>query len=211
MLDKLTEGQAVTCLEALDEVDLDAPLTIGACDNGLLYDPASFESLMADPSVDVIVWGYRGHAAARRKPQYYGWIEAKDGRVTGVSVKQSLSDPAHDPVVVGAFTFKRARDFKSAAERMIARNGLVNREFYVDTCINDALAEGRQVRLLDVDAYLCWGTPDELKTFEYWQSGFHKWACHPYALENDGRVGSSAAARLALCCAGAPPPGLPDT
>jgi choline kinase len=188
MLDKLTDGQAVTCLEALGEVDLDAPLTIGACDNGLLYDPHAFERLMADASVDVIVWGYRGHANAQRKPQFYGWIQEEGGRVTGVSVKKPLSDPVHDPIIVGAFTFRRARDFKTAAERLIARDGRVNGEFYVDTCIEDAIAAGLNVRLFDVDSYLCWGTPDELKTFEYWQSCFHKWAGHPYTLARDGRV-----------------------
>lgn len=188
MLEQLTGGQAETCLLALDTVDPDAPLTIGACDNGLLYDAARFEAMMADPAVDVIVWGGRGHVAARRKPKSYGWIDATEDRIMKVSVKEPLRDPANDPVVVGAFTFKRARDFKVAAERMIARDGRVNGEYYVDTCINDALAMGLNVRMFDTDAYLCWGTPDELKTFEYWQSCFHKWAGHPYTLSSDNRV-----------------------
>ena len=200
MLDALTEGQAITCLSGLSETDLDAPLTIGACDNGLLYDPHAFERLMADPSVDVIVWGYRGHANARRKPQSYGWIAAQDGRVTNVSVKKPLQDPAHDPVVVGAFTFKRARDFKTAAERMIARDGRINGEFYVDTCMNDAIAEGQNVYLLGVDSYLCWGTPDELRAFEYWQCCFHKWHGHPYSFDLDGRVPLDAIDALEARC-----------
>jgi hypothetical protein len=192
ILEALTEGQAVTCLAALDEVDLAAPLTIGACDTGLLYDAARFDDLMEDPATDVIVWGFRGHAAARRHPTAYGWIDAVDGIVQGIAVKTQLSDPATDPVVTGAFTFKRAGDFKAAAEKMIARGARINREFYVDTCINDAVALGMGVRLLEVDAYLCWGTPEELKTFEYWQSCFHKWGEHPYSLSLDRRVAPDA-------------------
>jgi NDP-sugar pyrophosphorylase family protein len=196
LLDGLTDGQARTCLLALDGIDLDAPLTIGACDNGLLYDPARFTALM-DSNADIIVWGVRGHPAARRRPTAYGWIDADaEGRVSNVSVKQALADPAHDPIVTGAFTFRRGRDFVAAAERMIAREARVNGEFYIDTCINDALALGLDCRLLEVDHYLGWGTPDEWRTFAYWQSCFHQWPQHAYRLERDPRVPAEAVAGL---------------
>lgn len=209
MLDRLTEGQAITCLEAIGEVDPDAPLTIGACDTGVLYDAGRFEALMNDPAVDVIVWGFRGHDAARRRPTSYGWIDETDGKVSTVAVKTPLRDPATDPVVIGTFTFKRAADFKAATERMMARDARVNGEFYVDTCINDAIDLGCSVRLFEVDAYLCWGTPPELKTFEYWQSCFHKWDAHPYSLARDARVPADKVAKLEWRYAAIQPP-LPN-
>jgi hypothetical protein len=73
-------------------------------------------------------------------------------------------------------------------DRLIARDGRVNGEFYIDTLVNDALALGLKCRLFEVDAFLSWGTPNDLRTFEYWQSCFHKWDGHPYRLEKDGRV-----------------------
>ena len=63
---------------------------------------------------------------------------------------------------------------------MIARGARVNGEFYIDTCIEDALALGLNVRILEVETYLCWGSPNDLRTFEYWQSCFSKWEGHPY-------------------------------
>jgi hypothetical protein len=143
---------------------------------------------MQDADVDAIVWGFRGHSPAQRRPQSYGWIDSEGDIVRGVAVKEPLRDPATDPVVIGTFTFKRASAFAEAAERMIARDARINGEFYVDTCINDAIALGLKVVLFEVDAYLCWGTPDELRTFEYWQSCFHKWRGHPYHLSLDARV-----------------------
>ncbi|MBK3773450.1 NTP transferase domain-containing protein [Azospirillum brasilense] len=193
MIDALTDGQARTCLLGLDGVDLDRPLTIGACDNGVLYDAAAFSALMDDPETDVIVWGARGYPGALRAPQMYGWIDAEDGRVRNVSVKVPLEDPSRDPVIVGTFTFKRAGDFKRAAERMIAADRRVNGEFYVDSCINDAVEMGLSVRLLEVHSYLCWGTPDDLETYAYWQAAFHKWANHPYRLEADPDVADAGA------------------
>jgi hypothetical protein len=98
---------------------------------------------------------------------------------------------------LGTFTFRRADDFRRAVRRMIARNGRTNGEFYIDACINDAIEMGLSCRLFEVDSYLCWGTPDDLRAFEYWQSCFHKWSSHPYRLELDARVAKDQIADLA--------------
>jgi hypothetical protein len=137
----------------------------------------------------------------------YGWIDADgEGHIRAVAVKEPLADPAHDPIVTGTFTFRRGRDFVGAVERMIARGARVNGEFYIDTCINDALALGLDCRLLEVEHYLGWGTPDEWRTFAYWQSCFHKWPQHPYRLERDPRVPPEAVAALAADYAPPTPP-----
>ncbi|MEW9501057.1 hypothetical protein [Jeotgalibacillus marinus] len=41
------------------------------------------------------------------------------------------------------------------------------------------------MKVFEVDHYICWGTPNDLKTFEYWQSFFHKCNWHPYTLDKD--------------------------
>ena len=192
-IDRVTEGQACTALIGLDALEDKvgnscSPITIGACDNGALYDIEAFGKLVNDPLVDVIVWGIRGYPNAARNPKMFGWIDAEDGLIRSISVKTPLSAPASDPIVLGTFTFRRADDFRHTLDRLVARDGRINGEFYIDSLINDALALGLKCYLFEVDSYLCWGTPDDLRTFEYWQSCFHKWASHPYRLGLDGRV-----------------------
>lgn len=191
-LDQVTDGQARTCLLGLDAVDLEAPLTIGACDNGAIYDADALQAALADDSTDVLVWVARGYPGALRRPTHYGWVDETGGIVRGVSVKTPLADPARDPIVVGTFTFKRASDFAAAAQAMIARDGRVNGEFYVDSCIEDAIALGLRVRVFEIEHYLCWGTPVDLRTFEYWQRCFNRWPSHPYRLELDSRIDGAA-------------------
>ena len=200
-IDRVTEGQACTALiglEALHDLPRSAPgpITFGACDNGALYDPAQFDALVDTAGVDVIVWGVRGYPNAARHPQMFGWIDAHDGRIQSISVKTPLADPTRDPIVLGTFTFQRAEVFQRALARLVARDGHINGEFYIDSCINDAIALGLNCQLFEVDSYLCWGTPDDLRTFEYWQSCFHKWPGHPYRLELDSRVPQSAVSAL---------------
>jgi NDP-sugar pyrophosphorylase family protein len=128
VLNGLTDGQATTCMEGAKGLDLQNPVTIGACDNGLLYDPETFNNFMADTSIDVVVWGARGFPGAMRSPEMYGWIEADDetGEISSVSVKVPLKDPQKDPIIVGVFTFKRLGDFINAANRMKSREAKVN-------------------------------------------------------------------------------------
>lgn len=197
-----TEGQACTALIGLDELDARieqecSPLTIGACDNGSLYDTEAFDQLICDLSVDVIVWGVRGYPNAIRNSNMYGWIDAVDQKIRSVSVKSPLDSPASDPIVIGTFTFRRAKDFRRALDRLIARDGRINGEFYVDSLINDAIELGLDCRLFEVACYLCWGTPNDLRTFEYWQSCFHKWQGHPYDLTLDDHVPRGSADALA--------------
>ncbi|MDA0791647.1 MAG: NTP transferase domain-containing protein [Proteobacteria bacterium] len=201
-IDELTEGQACTALLGLDALmsggsRVEGPVTVGACDNGALYDREALAALMSDEDVDVIVWGVRGHGAAARKPESYGWIDVVNGDVVrSVSVKQPLSEPESDPVIIGTFTFRRGEDLRRCVNRLMQRNGRVNGEFYLDSSINDAIALGLRCRLFEVEHYLCWGTPDELRTFEYWQSCFHKWAGHPYRLDQDVRLAVAGLADL---------------
>jgi NDP-sugar pyrophosphorylase family protein len=187
LLDHMTDGQASTCEEGLKGVDKELSVTIAACDNGMLYDPDKFEELVDDKNIDIIVWGARGYPGAIRSPNSYGWIDVDDktNSINSVSVKVPLKNPKIDPIIVGAFTFKRLGDFLDAVERMKERKALVNGEYYVDMAINDAIFLGKNCKLFDVEKYICWGTPNDLKTFEYWQSCFHKWPSHPYRLEND--------------------------
>lgn len=190
---EVTEGQACTALLGLDETvhaleNVSVPITFGTCDNGALYNHEKLATLFADREIDVIVWVVRGHSNAIRHPKMYGWVDEEDGLIKSVSVKEPLSNPATDPIVLGTFTFKSAETFRRCFDRMIARDGRVNGEFYLDTCVNDALELGMCCKIFEVDHYISWGTPNDLRTYEYWQSCFHKWADHPYSLEHDFRV-----------------------
>ena len=189
ILDHMTDGQASTCVEGANGLAINEPVTIAACDNGMIYDSDLFLSLMGSNDVDVIVWSARGYPGAIRNPEMYGWIDADEtGVIQNVSVKRPLSDPKTDPIIVGAFTFKKMSYFLRSFEKMKERDGQINGEYYVDTAINDAISLGLSCVLFEIDYYICWGTPNDLRTFEYWQSCFDGWKGHPYQLEKDGNI-----------------------
>ena len=62
-LNKMTNGQAITCLEGLNDshfVDSQS-LLISACDMGVIFDRGKYEELLNSEDIDVLVWGCRGY------------------------------------------------------------------------------------------------------------------------------------------------------
>jgi len=186
-VDGLTAGQASTCLLARDHLDPDAPLFIAPCDTVFVYDEARWAALSADPAVDCAVWTFRNHAPANRNPHQYGWVQATPaGDITGVAVKTLLAPSGQlygprDPGITGAFWFRKARFFFEAADALIAQGRRVNGEYYVDSAIGVLVEQGRRARLFDVRHYICLGTPDEVRTFEYWADYFKSAPHHPFS------------------------------
>lgn len=189
-IDKTTEGQACTCEIGLHNENENAPLLIAACDNGMLWDYNKYKTFIDDNKVDAIIWSFRNHPSSTRNPQMYGWIKTNDNDdVTGVSVKKAISDsPENDHAIVGTFYFRKTTYFIESLKRMYEKDIRVNGEFYVDSCVDELVAMGLSVKVFEIDHYIGWGTPDDYKSYKYWQSFFHKAAWHPYRLEKDGTL-----------------------
>jgi len=175
-VDHLTEGQASTCLLAKPYVSMSDSLLIGACDNGMLWDEERYNNLVRDPAVDAIIWTFRNNITVTRNPHMYGWVETtNDNTALRVSCKNPVSDnPIDDHAIVGTFFFKKASYFFDAAERMIAKNRRINNEFYVDEVLNEVIEDGLNVKVFEVEKYICWGTPNDLRTYQYWERYFQK-------------------------------------
>jgi dTDP-glucose pyrophosphorylase len=173
-VDHLTEGQACTCMLAADFIDDEDFLNIGACDNAMAWKAQDLQKLLDDDSVDAWIWTFRNNPAVLQNPKAYGWVDVDaDNLVRRVSVKIPLSDnPMQDHAVIGAFSFRRFGDFRRSVDTMIASNRRINNEFYVDEVMNLAVEAGLKVRVFEVDRYICWGTPRDLETYEYWRGYF---------------------------------------
>lgn len=197
-INEVTEGQAITCSLGLKDVDEEASLLIAATDNGMIYNKEKYQQLIDNPSVDAIVFTFRHHVSSKNNPQMYGWVKTNGGEdITGVSVKVPISeDPFNDHAIVGTFYFKKVAYFNKALQNLLNKDIKVNGEYYVDSLIGELVGLGLNVKVFEVDDYICWGTPDDYETFVYWQSFFHKVAWHPYRLEKDITVDKGEIERL---------------
>lgn len=191
-IDGVTKGQAITCSLGLKDVDKNASLLIAATDNGMIYDKEKYQELIDDENVDAIIFTFRHHVSSKNNPQMYGWVKTKNNTAIGVSVKVPISDdPFNDHAIVGTFWFKKVEYFTKSLKNLIDKDIKVNGEYYVDSLMGELIELGLNVKVFEVDDYICWGTPNDYETFVYWQSFFHKCTWHPYSLEKDPTVNKS--------------------
>lgn len=174
VLDHLTEGQAITCLAARNDIYDDDMLTIAACDNAVVYNKDVLHRYYKDETVEAFIWTFRNNQSVLQNPNMYGWVEIDENdSALSVSCKKSISgNPLNDHAILGSFTFKRASDFFSSVDLMIERNIRINNEFYIDVAMNMAIENGVNVKIFEVAKYICWGTPKDLRTYLYWREYF---------------------------------------
>lgn len=187
-LDSATDGQASSAMIAVDELPNDRAFVVTTCDSAFFLDIDKFQVLTAE-SVDVIVFSFKNYKGAQRSPQEYGWASHNDGTVIETFIKdRDISDTENLVGLTGTFYFKNKSIFLQCYEQLVLQKQIINDEYYIDSMIAVALQLKLAVKTIVVDHFLCWGTPDEYQTFNYWQSFFHKCHWHPYSIEKDPTI-----------------------
>ena len=187
-LDEVLPGQACTTERIINHIpDPDTSILVSACDNGVLYDSVKFTNLVNDLNNDIIVWSYRNNYTSYYNPQMYSWLDVDDENIIrNVNVKEFKGgNPLDQYAVVGTMFFRNKDIYMGSLSNLYKKNIRTNGEFYIDNLLNEAIQSGYIVRNFEVDQYICWGTPNDLKTYEYWQTFFNKVDWHPYEYEKD--------------------------
>jgi len=155
-VDGLTEGAACTTLLAKEFINNDAPLVMANSDQFVEWN--SNECLYAF-NADGIDGGIMSFKATHPK-----WSYAKvgeDGFVSEVAEKKPISDNA----TVGIYFWKKGSDYVKYAEQMIEKNIRTNNEFYVCPVFNEAIQDGKKIRIKDIERMWGIGTPEDLNYF----------------------------------------------
>jgi len=179
-INEITQGQACTCELGMNmsKFDLEKPILISACDNGVYYNIKKYQELVDDISIDIIVWSFINNPTSKNNPNMYAWMEVDDNDIIkSVSCKKfdsSKHDIKKSHVIIGTMFFRKAKYFLDGLNENYNNNVRSNNEFYVDDIINQNIKIGLKVKVFQVENYICWGTPDDYETYIYWRNFFDK-------------------------------------
>lgn len=172
----VTEGQACTCERIIQDaqIDISAPILISACDNGASYNKNELEVLLNDESIDIIVWSFRNNQTSKNSPNSYAWLGIDENNfIKNVSCKKFIyDDPLRCHAIIGTMFFRKASYFLDGLKQNYDKNFRTNGEFYVDDVLNRNIDMGLKVKVFEVDHYICWGAPDDLRVYNYWKEHF---------------------------------------
>ena len=186
-IDEVLEGQACTTEKIVEQCDPDNSILVSACDNGVFYDADKFLDLVNDEDNDIIVWTYRNNYTSHLQPNAYSWVNCdSEGNVSSVDVKNFTGEnPVNEYAITGTMFFRTKEIFHRSLESLYKNDNRTNGEFYVDSMLNEAITLGYKVKNFEIDNYICWGTPNDLETYQYWQRFFDKVEWHPYEYSRD--------------------------
>jgi len=152
----MTEGSTCSVLLAREFIDNDTPLLMANSDQFLEWNNHEFIYGMISSGVD---GGISTFNAIHPK-----WSFAKidnDGFVTEVAEKKPISDIA----TTGIYYWKKGSDFVKYADQMISKNIRTNGEFYICPVFNEAIADGKKIRVSHCKKMWGVGVPEDLETF----------------------------------------------
>jgi len=165
-------GPGFAALKGLELLDIEKPILLSYCDYAMVWDSARFSQFVRDSNCDACVISYRGYHAHYRSPLPYAYSKLQGERVIEVKEKGSFtSNRENEFASSGGYYFKSGKLLKEAIEFQMAQKLELNGEFYSSLTVEALLRMNPQahVRVFEIPAFFQWGTPEDLKIFEYWE------------------------------------------
>jgi HAD superfamily hydrolase (TIGR01509 family) len=155
-VDGVTEGAACTTLLAKELINSDDPLLTVNSDQYVEWNSNEVLYSWSADSIDGGILTFKG--------THPKWSFAKlddNGFVSEVAEKSPISDNA----TVGIYYWKKGSDYVKYAEQMIDKNVRTNNEFYVCPVFNEAIQDGKKVKIKEIKKMWGLGTPEDLNYF----------------------------------------------
>lgn len=155
-VDGITEGAACTTLLAKELINNDEPLLFANSDQFVEWNSSDFYYFVNNTAIDGCIMTF--------KATHPKWSFAKvdeNNFVTEVAEKNPISDNA----TTGIYWWAKGSDYVKYAEQMIAKNIRVNNEFYVCPVYNQAIEDGKKVKVYEISKMWGIGTPEDLNYY----------------------------------------------
>lgn len=152
----LTQGAACTILLAEEFINNDKQLMIANSDQYIEWNPSDFFYKMIEEKLDGGVLTFKANHTK------WSYASVENDLVTRIAEKEVISEHA----TVGIYYWAKGSEFVSYAKNMIAKDTRVNGEFYVAPVYNEAIADGKRIKIWDVDRMMGLGVPEDLATFQ---------------------------------------------
>ncbi len=172
------KGPGFAIEQALDKLHSHLPVLISYCDYGFKWDPWDFLNFVTKSQCHAALISYRGFHAHYLSPMTYAYSRVVGDRVVEIKEKGSFTDNRENEFASsGAYYFDSVKTLTQAIKEQMNLNLSFNGETYTSLTIEALLRTKKDahVRAYEIPAFYQWGTPEDLKIFEYWEKTFDSW------------------------------------
>jgi hypothetical protein len=179
-LNQKMRRHACLCLIPDSALDSRSPALVAPSDASSVYD--EYEFAAASARADCVVFTFRDHPRANRHPRQYNWIATgAGGEMEGMTLR---SEPAGEireaHGLTGMFWFREAGVMFDAIRHWLDTGRRNANDFSLELILENVMQAGHSVRALEVTHYIPFVTPEDVRTYEYWESFFRKSGRHTY-------------------------------
>lgn len=156
VINYVTEGAACTVLLAKEHINNDEQLIVTDCDHYFLNE--KYQEMIEREDVDGLIPVFECDG----NPKWSFTKVDENWKAEEVAEKKAISKYAN----IGAYYFRKGKDFVAAAEEMIAKDARVNGEFYVAPVFQQLIENGKAIYAALSEEVWGLGTPEDVEKFE---------------------------------------------
>jgi len=171
-IDPHDEGPLYTTLQAKHLMKENEPLIISYCDFFCQWNYQRFlqKATMYEGAMSV----FKGFHPASFGNTNYCYIKTNpDREMIALQEKQPFTNNRSEEYAsTGVYYLESWHMFEYYANLIINQGKRVATEFYVSLIYNPIVESGKKVCTFEVEKFICWGTPQDLKEYLFWSEYF---------------------------------------
>ena len=118
---------------------------------------------------EAIIFSFSGYPYARWLPNQYGWLHLnEDQSVKAIGYKRDWDADFSNPIITGHFWFPSIGRLKANLKLFFQSINERDKEASIDEFCEFLIKRNHKVFSYHVDDFLCLGTSQEFRTYEYW-------------------------------------------
>ena len=178
---KLGPIHAVRQVEHL--LDPARPVVVNYCDFTCYWDWFHFKLFVTNSACAGAIPAYKGFHPHTLGTTNYAYIKEFNGGqpnhvitwAQDIQEKQPYTDNRMEEFASsGTYYFANAKLMSDAFEQTICQNIHVGGEYYVSLAYKNILAKGDKVAIYPLQHFMQWGTPEDLREYNFWSDTFKK-------------------------------------
>ena len=167
------KGPGWALLAAKELIDLERPVIVNYCDFHSIFNYDKLEEELLDGS-DGLILTYDGFHPHMIRSQQFAYVKKNtEDYVIEIQEKKPFTNkPRDEEASTGTYGFKNGRILLESLEEQISINDSLNGEYYISLTYKSMLRKKMKIKTLKVEYFMQWGTPQDLKDFNYWSDIF---------------------------------------
>lgn len=169
-------GPVYSALQAGELMGEDEPFILSYCDFTMQWNYRHF--LRKAAQYDGAMAVFKGFHPASLGGTYYAYLRANEVmEMVELREKQSFTENRMNEFAsTGVYYIEDWKTYRHYANDLLSKKKAVGSEYYCSLIYNPMVQDGKRVCLVEVDKFICWGTPGDLEEYLFWSGYFARMA-----------------------------------